>query len=131
MICLISRQPYGLHVRAVSEIREGIDKVLIRLFEFEVTRPVFKFSKLIPQRPQIDLETVRETLLYIESDCRDCPELERVATAIARVRPTMVDVSTGILVGGPNPDPRAKSRERMERFVAEVLRADSAQQDSR
>jgi phosphoribosylanthranilate isomerase len=56
---------------------------------------------------------------------------ENVATAIARVRPTMVDVSTGIQVGGPNPDPRAKSRERMERFVAEVLRADSAQQDSR
>lgn len=84
MICLISRQPYALHATAVSEIREGIDKVLNRLFEFEVTRPVFKFSKLIPQRPQIDLETVRETLLYIESDCRDCPELERVATAIAQ-----------------------------------------------
>lgn len=56
---------------------------------------------------------------------------ENVATAIAQVRPTMVDVSSGIQVGTPRPDPRAKSRERMERFVAEVLRADSAQQDSR
>ena len=35
----------------------------------------------------------------------------------------MVAVSSGIQVGGPKPDPRAKSRERMERFVAEVLRA--------
>ena len=56
---------------------------------------------------------------------------ENVATAIAQLRPTMVDVSSGIQVGGPKPDQRAKSRERMERFVAEVLRADSAQQDSR
>lgn len=56
---------------------------------------------------------------------------ENVAAAIAQLQPTMVDVSTGIQVGGPKPDPRAKSRERMERFVAEVLRADSARQDSR
>jgi len=45
---------------------------------------MFKFSKLIPQRPHIDLATVRETLLYIESDCRDCPELKRVADALAQ-----------------------------------------------
>ncbi len=56
---------------------------------------------------------------------------ENVAEAIARVRPSMVDVSSGIQVGGERPDPRAKSRERMEHFVAEVLRADAAQQDSR
>lgn len=56
---------------------------------------------------------------------------ENVAAAIAQVRPAMVDVSTGIQAGEPQPDPRAKSRERMERFVAEVLRADSARQDSR
>lgn len=54
-----------------------------------------------------------------------------VAAAIARVRPTIVDVSSGIQGEGPQPDPRAKSRERMERFVAEVLRADSALQDPR
>ncbi|HMN37093.1 MAG TPA: hypothetical protein PKD49_05195 [Hyphomicrobium sp.] len=47
-------------------------------------RPVFKFSSLLPQRPHIDLETVRETLLYIESDCRDCAGLERVSAAIAQ-----------------------------------------------
>ncbi|MEZ5898163.1 MAG: hypothetical protein AB7S74_07540 [Hyphomicrobium sp.] len=45
---------------------------------------MFKFSKLIPQRPQIDLETIRETLLYIESDCEGCEGLERVAAAIAQ-----------------------------------------------
>ena len=56
---------------------------------------------------------------------------ENVAAAIAQLHPTMVDVSTGIQAGGSRPDPRAKSRERMERFVAEVLRADSARQDSR
>ncbi len=56
---------------------------------------------------------------------------ENVGAAIARVRPAMVDVSSGIQAGAPRPDPRAKSRERMERFVAEVLRADSARQDSR
>lgn len=56
---------------------------------------------------------------------------DTVAAAIAQVRPAMVDVSSGIQLDGSQPDPRAKSRERMERFVAEVLRADSAQQDSR
>lgn len=54
-----------------------------------------------------------------------------VGAAIARVRPAMVDVSSGIQLDGPQADPRAKSRERMERFVAAVLRADSARQDSR
>ncbi|MGD9945534.1 MAG: phosphoribosylanthranilate isomerase [Burkholderiaceae bacterium] len=49
---------------------------------------------------------------------------DSVGEAIRRVRPMMVDVSSGIQAGDP-PDPRAKSRQRMERFVAEVLRADA------
>lgn len=53
---------------------------------------------------------------------------ESVGAAIGRVRPMMVDVSSGIQMAEP-PDPRAKSRQRMERFVAEVLRADALTQD--
>ncbi len=53
-----------------------------------------------------------------------------VARAIERVRPSLVDVSSGIQADGPNGEPngqpRRKSSERMERFVAEVLRADAA-----
>ena len=44
---------------------------------------MFKFPARKPKTPHIDLETVRETLLYIESDCRECPGLERVAARIA------------------------------------------------
>jgi len=58
-------------------------------------------------------------------------DAETVAAAIAQVRPAMVDVSSGIQAAAPHADPRAKSRERMERFVGEVLRADAARQDSR
>ncbi len=36
------------------------------------------------RRPHIDLQTVRETLVYIESDCRECPGLEGVATALGQ-----------------------------------------------
>ncbi|HRO60488.1 MAG TPA: phosphoribosylanthranilate isomerase [Burkholderiaceae bacterium] len=46
---------------------------------------------------------------------------DNVAAAIAAVKPTMVDVSSGI----QSDDPRRKDPARMERFVAEVLRADS------
>lgn len=57
---------------------------------------------------------------------------EIVADAIARVRPDGVDVSTGIQAdaadGTPRGEPRRKSAQRMERFVAEVLRADAARQ---
>ncbi len=45
---------------------------------------------------------------------------ENVAAAIAAVRPIGVDVSSGI----QSDDPRRKAAARMERFVAEVLRAD-------
>ncbi|MBN9426031.1 MAG: phosphoribosylanthranilate isomerase [Burkholderiales bacterium] len=53
---------------------------------------------------------------------------ESVGAAVRCVRPMMVDVSSGIQAAEP-PDPRAKSRQRMERFVAEVLRADALIQD--
>lgn len=56
---------------------------------------------------------------------------ETVAAAITRVRPAMVDVSSGIQAAAPHADPRVKSRERMERFVGEVLRADAARLDTR
>ena len=46
---------------------------------------------------------------------------DNVADAIAAVKPTMVDVSSGI----QSDDPRRKDPARMERFVAEVLRADA------
>lgn len=53
-----------------------------------------------------------------------------VAEAIARVRPDAVDVSSGVQAdaadGTPRGEPRRKSAQRMERFVAEVLRADAA-----
>lgn len=44
---------------------------------------MFKFPTRKPKTPHIDLETVRETLLYMESDCRECPGLERVAARLA------------------------------------------------
>lgn len=55
---------------------------------------------------------------------------ENVMGAIERVRPALVDVSSGIQADAPDGTPRGqarrKSNERMERFVAEVLRADAA-----
>lgn len=53
-----------------------------------------------------------------------------VAEAITRVGPNCVDVSSGIQAdaadGTPFGEPRRKSAQRMEHFVAEVLRADAA-----
>ena len=43
---------------------------------------MFKLSDLARAKPRIDLETMRETLLYIESDCRENAGLERVASAL-------------------------------------------------
>jgi hypothetical protein len=67
---------------ALSEIRRCIDKVLIAAFELEVSRSVFKLVRRSPKKLRVDLETVRETLVYMESDCRDCPGLEGVAAAL-------------------------------------------------
>ncbi|MCD6672840.1 MAG: phosphoribosylanthranilate isomerase [Burkholderiaceae bacterium] len=57
---------------------------------------------------------------------------DNVADAIAQVRPDAVDVSSGIQAdaadGTPRGEPRRKSLQRMERFMAEVLRADAALQ---
>lgn len=47
---------------------------------------------------------------------------DNVGEAIAAVRPTAVDVSSGIQ---SDDDPRRKSRARMERFVARVLQSDA------
>ncbi len=41
------------------------------------------------RRPHVDLETVRETLVYIESDCKECPGLEGVAAALGQ---TIVEI---------------------------------------
>jgi hypothetical protein len=42
---------------------------------FKVVRPSRKWQ-------HVDLKTVRETLVYMENDCKACPGLERVATAL-------------------------------------------------
>ena len=55
---------------------------------------------------------------------------DNVADAIVQVRPDAVDVSSGIQAdaadGTSRGEPRRKSLQRMERFMAEVLRADAA-----
>lgn len=43
---------------------------------------MFKLVRRTARTPHVDLETVRETLVYMESDCRNCPGLEGVATAL-------------------------------------------------
>lgn len=48
----------------------------------EVLRPVFKLLRRPASKPRVDLQTVRETLMYMESDCRECPGLEGVAAAL-------------------------------------------------
>jgi phosphoribosylanthranilate isomerase len=48
-------------------------------------------------------------------------DADSVAHAIGRVRPVVVDVSSGI----QGDDPRRKDRARMERFIASVLAADA------
>ncbi len=45
---------------------------------------MLKFPARRAKPPHIDLETVRETLLYMESDCRGQPGLERVAEALGQ-----------------------------------------------
>ncbi len=44
---------------------------------------MFKLSDRSRPKPRIDLETIRETLLYIESDCRESADLERVTVALS------------------------------------------------
>lgn len=44
---------------------------------------MFKFSGRKSRRSHIDLSTVRETLLYMQSDVRSQPGLEAVAAALA------------------------------------------------
>lgn len=46
-------------------------------------RLVFSFTKARQHRPHFDLETVRETLLYMQSDLQSQPDLKSVAEAIA------------------------------------------------
>lgn len=48
-----------------------------------------------------------------------------VGEAIRRVRPAIVDVSSGIQVESPRRDPRAKDAARMAAFVAAVIAADA------
>ena len=43
---------------------------------------MFKLVRRSAKKPRVDLQTVRETLVYMESDCRDCPGLEGVAAAL-------------------------------------------------
>ncbi len=43
---------------------------------------MFKLVRRTAKTPRVDLETVRETLVYMESDCRNCPGLEAVAAAL-------------------------------------------------
>lgn len=53
-------------------------------FELEVTRPVFKVVRPSRKWQHVDLKTVRETLVYMKNDCKACPGLERVASALER-----------------------------------------------
>jgi hypothetical protein len=43
---------------------------------------VFALNRRPPHRQRIDLASVRDTLLYIESDLNHAPDLERLASAI-------------------------------------------------
>lgn len=45
---------------------------------------MFKLVRRPARKPRVDLQTVRETLVYMESDCRDCPGLEGVAAALGQ-----------------------------------------------
>ena len=44
---------------------------------------MFKLLDRSRAKPSVDLETIRETLLYIESDCRENAGLERIAAALS------------------------------------------------
>lgn len=45
---------------------------------------MFRIARRPAKTPSIDLSTVRETLLYMESDCKACPGLEGVAAALSQ-----------------------------------------------
>jgi hypothetical protein len=47
---------------------------------------MFRIDKSRPWPPHIDLSTIRETLIYIESDLQRVPGLEAAATALKTAR---------------------------------------------
>ncbi len=53
--------------------------------------------KRSPQHQRIDLASVRDTLLYIESDLNEMPELHRLASA---VRDCLAEIDRMELTGG-------------------------------
>jgi hypothetical protein len=57
---------------------------------------VFSKFKRTPVRQRIDLASVRDTLLYIESDLNEMPELHRLASA---VRDCLAEIDRMELVG--------------------------------
>lgn len=63
---------------------------------------MFKFGAHKPARLRMDLQTVRETLIYIESDCRDQPGLQRLSAALAQTISEIDRVTPAI-----EPSPRA------------------------
>ena len=71
-------------------------------FYLEVTRPVLRVLRRSARRPHVDLQTMRETLVYIESDCRECPGLEGVAAALGQTI-IEIDRASDRLEGEPAP----------------------------
>lgn len=58
---------------------------------------MFDKFKRSPLRQRIDLASVRDTLLYIESDLNEAPELHRLADA---VRDCLAEIDRMELTGG-------------------------------